>query len=69
MYFKEIGPCAPYMITNLGLKINIIDVRTIWSLNEHYNIHFDNEQDIHMSFKFPEESGYGLGLDLLTFLY
>ena len=38
----------------------------IWVLNEHKNLHFDNELDISMSSKNYEESGYGLELELLT---
>ena len=43
--------------------------RLIQAFNEHKNIHFDNEQNIHMSSKIYEEVGYDLHLDLLTILY
>ena len=39
-----------------------------WPLNEHANLHFDNECDIHMSSQNYEDSGHGLHLDLLTIL-
>ena len=38
----------------------------ILSANEHKNLHFNNEQNIHMCSKNYEESGYGLDLDALT---
>ena len=37
--------------------------------NEHENLHFGNEHNIHMSSNNYEESGYDLDLDLLTTLY
>ena len=36
--------------------------------NQHKNLHFHNEKDIHMSSKIYEESVCGLVLDLLTIL-
>jgi hypothetical protein len=38
-------------------------------INEHANLHFDNELDIYMSSKNFKDSGHGLDLDLLTILY
>ena len=37
--------------------------------NEHDNLHFEIEQDIHVCFENYEESGYILDLDVLTILY
>ena len=31
----------------------------IWPLDDHNNLHFDNEQDIHMSSKNDEATDYG----------
>ena len=42
---------------------------SIWPLNDHKNIHFDNEYNSLMSSKFFEESGCGLNLDLLIIMY
>ena len=39
------------------------------SFNEHINLHFDDEQDIHKSSKHYEKSGNILNLDLLIILY
>ena len=58
MCLKEIGRCAQNMLTILGSTVNMIG-ETIWLPNEHTNIHFDNESDIHMSFKSYEANGYG----------
>ena len=41
----------------------------MWPFNEHENLQSDNEEDIHMSSKNYEESGYGLDVDMLTILY
>ena len=38
---------------------------TIWPLNEHKNFHFDNEQDIHMSFENYKLNSHELDLILL----
>jgi hypothetical protein len=46
---REIGLHAQTMLTILGSIVNINWDRSIWSLNEHKNLHFDNEKDIHMS--------------------
>ena len=40
----------------------------LWTFHEHENLHFDNEEDVHMSSKNTKESGYGLNLHLLTIL-
>jgi hypothetical protein len=37
----------------------------IWPPNEHKNLHFKNECDIHMNTKSYEANGYGYDLDLL----
>ena len=37
--------------------------------DEHEFLHFDNEQNIHMTSKNYEESDYKLNLDSLTILY
>ena len=41
----------------------------IWPFNEHKILHFDNGEDIHMSFENDEECGSNLDLDLLTISY
>ena len=46
---REIGQHAQTMPTILGSIVNINWDRSIWSLNEHNNLHFDNEKDIHVS--------------------
>ena len=38
-------------------------------LNEHENLHFNNEQDIYMSSKIHKESGCNLDLEMLTILH
>ena len=53
-------------MTILGSVFNNNCRTPIWLVNEHENLHFDNEQGIHMNSKTYEESGYGLNLDLLT---
>ena len=37
----------------------------IWPLDEHENVHFDNEHDIHTSPEIYKANGYGYDLDLL----
>ena len=37
----------------------------IWPLDEHENVHFDNEYDIHTSPEIYKANGYGYDLDLL----
>ena len=59
-------------ITILGLVFNKILRVCVWGgymTNEHENLHFGNEHNIHMSSNNYEESGYDLDLDLLTTLY
>ena len=56
------------MITILGSIGNNME-GPIWPFNEHKNLHFDNEEDIHVSSKNYEESGYSLNLDLLAISY
>ena len=69
MCSKENGLRAQNLITILGSIVNIIGGEPIWPFNEHENLHFDDEWDIHMSSEKYEESGYSLNLDLLTILY
>jgi hypothetical protein len=63
---REIGLRAKNMIAILD---SIVDI-ALKGLNEHFieheNLHFDNEEDIHMSSKNYEESGYDLDLGLLV---
>ena len=47
---KRIGLCAQIMITILGSVINITKVGGDL-YNEHENLHFDNEQNIHTTLK------------------
>ena len=64
---KWLDRVLKYMITILGSIVNIIGgYQPIWPFNEHKNLHFDNEYDVHMSSKNYEESGYGLNLDSLA---
>ena len=69
MSLKENGLPAQNMITVLGSIVNIIAGELIWPFNEHENLHFDNEWNIHMSSEKYEERGYSLNLDILTTLY
>ena len=39
------------------------------TINEHKNVHFDNEYDVHISYEIHEENGYMLKLDLLITLH
>ena len=67
MSSKGIGLRAQNMLTLLGAVVNMyFGGGGIWSLNKHTNLHFDNEQEIHMSSQNYEKSGYDLDLDLLT---
>ena len=47
MSLKEIGLCDQNMLTRLGSIVNITRW-PIWPFNEHKNLHFDNEWDIHL---------------------
>ena len=38
-------------------------------LNQHNNPHFENEQDIHITYENDVKIGYNLDLDLLAILY
>ena len=51
MCVQEIGSHMQNMLTILGPIVNMIGRIYIWPLNEHKNLHFDNEWDIHMSSK------------------
>ena len=54
------------IVTIMGSIVNIIG-GTMWPLNEHENLHFGNELDIHAKCKNYEESAnYGPDLDLPT---
>ena len=57
------------MITILGSVVVIIEGAVMVCLNEHENLHFDDEHDIHTSSKVYEESDKGLDLDLPTISY
>lgn len=50
---KEFGRHAQNMITNIGsiVKHNGRERAPICSFTEHMNLHFENEQDIHMNFE------------------
>jgi hypothetical protein len=37
--------------------------------NEHMNLHFDNEVDIHFNYENHEENGYGYDLETLIILH
>ena len=52
------------MLIILGSIVNMIGVNYM-TLNEHENVHFDNEKDIHMSSETCEANVYGNELDLL----
>jgi hypothetical protein len=54
------------MITILGWVVNLSRGGPIWTLNEHENLEFDDEQDTQMSAETYEESGNTLNLDLFT---
>ena len=41
----------------------------VWPFDQHENLHFDIEYNIHMITKNYEKSGYGLDSDLLTISY
>lgn len=52
------------MLTMLGSIVNMIR-RAICPLNKRENVHFDNEQDIHMTSENSEANRDGHNLDLL----
>ena len=39
------------------------------TLNEHKNLHIDNEEDMHMNSENHVANGYGHNLDLLSILH
>ena len=41
----------------------------MWPYNEQKNLHFGNEQDIHVSSKKYEKNGNNFDLDLITISY
>ena len=55
------------MLTILGPTVNMIGGggQPIWPVNEHENLHFGNEWDVHMNSNYHEANGYGHNLDLL----
>jgi hypothetical protein len=66
MYFKEIGLHAQNMLIILGSIINIFGGETYMIFEELKNLHFEDEEDIHMSSKNYVENGYrNIALDLL----
>ena len=69
MFLKEIGVRAQNMLIILSSIVNIIGGGRLWPLNEHKNLHFDNERHIHMNFKNYEANGYEHYLDLLIILH
>ena len=69
MCLNEIGLHAQSMIAHSKLNSQHNWGGPIWLLDEHEYLHFDIEQDIHMSSFKCEESGYGLDLDSLTIWY
>ena len=64
----------PYLLNNTitniqhGFVCVCVCGRRGYTTNEHENLHFGYEQNLHMSSKNYEESGYDLNLDLLTTL-
>ena len=63
MCWKEIELRAQHLLTILDIIVNIIRWNYATFINTE-NLHFDNEQEIHMSSENYEESGYRLDLDL-----
>jgi hypothetical protein len=49
MCLNEIGLHAPKMYTILSSVVNIIGQETYIPIDEHKNLHFDNEEDIHVT--------------------
>ena len=70
---KEIEMHVQNVITILDSITSIIAEEgggwDIWSFNEHENLHFDNELDIHVRYENYKESDYNLNLDLLNTSY
>ena len=64
MCWKEIGLLAQNLLAILDAIVNIIG-GPVWTLNDSENLHFDNENDMHMSSKKYEKSGYMHNLGLL----
>lgn len=65
-HFERDWTHAPKTLTIPNLIVNITWEGTDLydHFNEHGNLHFDDEQDIHTSFRHYEASGYGLDLGL-----
>ena len=67
---------APRTSTKKTCVLKKLDYMLLFRLNrdlrvhfdDHKNLHLDHEQDIRMSSRNYEESGYGLALDLVTIL-
>lgn len=64
--WKDIDLCAQNMLTILDTMVNIIGGGAIWSLTIVEDLHFEDEEDVHMSSKTYEESGHMHDLDLLS---
>jgi hypothetical protein len=62
----EKGQTFPIEGRLLLLPRNMIGPNEDMISNEHKNIHFDSEQDIHSSSKNHEESGYGVDHPLVS---
>jgi hypothetical protein len=69
MFIKEVGRCAQGMLIILGMIVNMIGGGLVWPLDEHKDLHFNIELNIHMNFKSYEANGYGHDLDLLIILH
>ena len=57
MYLEEVELCIQNIGTILGSIVNI-QWGPVWSFNDTENLHFDNEQDIHMSYKNYDTTSY-----------
>ena len=56
------------LLVNLSSILNIIRKPMVWSFRENEDLHFDTEEDIHMSSKFYEEIRYMRNLDFANHL-
>ena len=52
--------------SRLNSEHNWAEEEPIRQFNQHKNLHFDNERDVHMSSQKHEESGHKLESDLLA---
>jgi hypothetical protein len=69
MCLNEIGLHAPKMYTILSSVVNIIGQETYIPIDEHKNLHFDNEEDIHVTPKTLYDKLLQHNSDTLTILY